>query len=204
MMCRLMRIGKTRESKGAISGGRLRLIRDGIGARLISVAGFRGWTEMERLTKNRNGKNVIPLVNAVCGFAMPYWRIDRPDDLHSYLSGDAADKLAAYEDTGLEPKEVAKAKKKLKYYEDRFDFRDAKRWDEITRAEDDGRLMILPCKVGERFWLIEDGSIREYLVGAFETTGYGDLTVYDYDGIDRSPAYFTREEAEKALEEGTK
>lgn len=51
-----------------------------------------------RLTKKRNGKNVIPLLNAVCGIDMPYWRIDRADNLHSYLSGDAADKLAVYED----------------------------------------------------------------------------------------------------------
>lgn len=51
-----------------------------------------------RLTKKRNGVNVIPMLNAVCGIDMPYWRIDRHDSLHSYLSGDAADKLAAYED----------------------------------------------------------------------------------------------------------
>ena len=51
-----------------------------------------------RYTTKRNGKNVIPLLNAVCGIDMPYWRIDRADDLQSYLSGDAADKLAAYED----------------------------------------------------------------------------------------------------------
>ena len=51
-----------------------------------------------RYTQKRNGKNVIPMLNAACGLDMPYWRIDRVDDLHSYLSGDAADKLAAYED----------------------------------------------------------------------------------------------------------
>lgn len=51
-----------------------------------------------RLTTKRNGKNVISLLMAVCGINLPYWRIDRADDLHSYLSGDAADKLAAYED----------------------------------------------------------------------------------------------------------
>jgi hypothetical protein len=50
-----------------------------------------------RYTTKRDGKNVIPLLNAACGIDMPYWRIDRADDLHRYLSGDAADKLAAYE-----------------------------------------------------------------------------------------------------------
>lgn len=51
-----------------------------------------------RLTQKRNGKNVIPLLMAACGFNLPYWRIDKADDLHSYLSGDAADKLATCED----------------------------------------------------------------------------------------------------------
>lgn len=51
-----------------------------------------------RYTAKRNGKNVIPMLNAVCGLNVPYWRIDRHDSLHSYLSGDVADKLAAYED----------------------------------------------------------------------------------------------------------
>lgn len=51
-----------------------------------------------RLTQKRNGKNVIPLLMAACGIDLPYWRIDKADDLHSYLSGEAADKLAAYED----------------------------------------------------------------------------------------------------------
>ena len=51
-----------------------------------------------RYTTKRNGKNVIPLLMAVCGINLPHWRIYRPDDLHGYMSGDAADKLAAYED----------------------------------------------------------------------------------------------------------
>ena len=51
-----------------------------------------------RLTTKRNGKNVIPLLRAVYGIDLPYWRIDRADELLSYLSGDAVDKLAAYED----------------------------------------------------------------------------------------------------------
>lgn len=51
-----------------------------------------------RLTTKRNGKNVIPMLMAVCGLNLPYWRIDRADGLHSYLSGDAADKLADYEE----------------------------------------------------------------------------------------------------------
>lgn len=53
---------------------------------------------MDRLTETRNGKNVIPLRNAVCGIDMPHWSIEEHSPIQSFLSGDAADKLAAYED----------------------------------------------------------------------------------------------------------
>lgn len=76
-----------------------------------------------RLTTKRNGKNVIPLLMAACGIDLLYWRIDRENDLQRYLSGDAADKLAAYED-----------------------------------AEEQGRLVILPCKVGDVVWRLAIGT----------------------------------------------
>jgi hypothetical protein len=44
--------------------------------------------------------------------------------------GKAIDRLAAYEDTGLTPEEVA----------------------ELAKAKADGRLMVLPCKVGDYLW----------------------------------------------------
>lgn len=96
-----------------------------------------------RYTTKRNGKNVIPLLNAACGIDMPYWRIDRADDLHSYLSGDAADKLAAYEDMGLSPEEIKLNMDGL---------------DEYHKAEAEGRLVILPCKVGDTVWWIPPAS----------------------------------------------
>lgn len=70
-----------------------------------------------RYTTKRNDKNVIPLLNAVCGIDMPYWRIDRADDLHSFLSGDAADKLAAYEDAEERGQLVARDMHGRPYYD---------------------------------------------------------------------------------------
>jgi hypothetical protein len=61
---------------------------------------------VERLTEVRNGEAVIPLRNAVCGVNMPRWCINNESDIQSFLSGDAADRLAAYEDTGLTPEEI--------------------------------------------------------------------------------------------------
>ena len=51
-----------------------------------------------RYTEKRNGKNVIPLRNAVCGFNMPKWSIAEESDIQSFLSGDAVDRLAELED----------------------------------------------------------------------------------------------------------
>lgn len=61
---------------------------------------------MNRLTEKRNGKNVLPLRNAVCGLDIPYWRLDRHNEHETFLSGEAVDRLAAYEETGLVPDEV--------------------------------------------------------------------------------------------------
>jgi hypothetical protein len=52
----------------------------------------------ERFTKKRNGENVIPLINGVCGVDLPKWCISEESDIRSYLSGDAVDRLAELED----------------------------------------------------------------------------------------------------------
>ena len=52
----------------------------------------------KRFTEKRNGKNVIPLLNMVCGVDLPHWCIESASDIRSYLSGDAVDRLAELED----------------------------------------------------------------------------------------------------------
>lgn len=65
---------------------------------------------MERLTEKRSGQNVIPLRQdgsnkwALCSAGMGYAPAQ-------YLYGDHADRLAAYEDTGLTPEEIEELKK---------------------------------------------------------------------------------------------
>lgn len=49
------------------------------------------------LTETRNGENVIPLRNAVCGIDMPYWKLSVKNENETFLSGEAADKLATFE-----------------------------------------------------------------------------------------------------------
>ena len=55
-------------------------------------------SEYKRYTEKRNGKNVIPLRNAVCGVGLPKWSIEEHSDIQSFLSGDAVDRLAELED----------------------------------------------------------------------------------------------------------
>ena len=63
---------------------------------------------MERLTEKRDGQNVIPLRQngkvkwSICSAGLG----DAPTE---YLYGEHADRLAAYEDTGLEPEEIISA-----------------------------------------------------------------------------------------------
>ena len=67
---------------------------------------------MKRLTEKRFGKNVIPLRQngkikwSICSAGMG----DAPAE---YLYGDHADRLAAYEDTGLEPEEIVELKGRM-------------------------------------------------------------------------------------------
>ncbi len=131
-----------------------------------------------RLTTKRNGKNVIPLLMAVCGINLPHWRIYRENDLHSYLSGDAADKLAAYE-----------------------------------VAEEQGRLVMLPCKVDDTVYVIRraaktgNKSVHKGKVINFMLGTESPVIVVEYNHLGIEEGYFkwgwnafaTIEEAEAAL-----
>lgn len=60
---------------------------------------------MERLTEKRQGQNVIPLRQMSLEKA-PLFALVKISDNTSFLYGDAANKLAAYEDTGITPEEI--------------------------------------------------------------------------------------------------
>ena len=116
---------------------------------------------MERLTKKRDRQNVIPLKQngetkwAICSAGMG----DAPTE---YLYGEHADRLAAYEDTGLEPEEVnviaglasencAKVADKIdqllsddKELEQYRALGPIDRLRELARADSEGRCVVLP------------------------------------------------------------
>ena len=72
----------------------------------------------------------------------------------------AMERLAAYEDTGLEPEEIGKWKEALS----KLTNVTGDRIIEIANAESESCLVVLPCKVGDTVWSAEpfkDGKLRE-------------------------------------------
>lgn len=121
------------------------------------------------------------------------------------------ERLAAYEDTGLTPErcaEFARADAEGRY----IVMRDAEqegvaRLRELAEADKDGRVVVLPCKMGDTLFRVFDGNISEHEVQNMKYFArQGRL------GIDMTPffpdagryigktVFLTREEAEKALE----
>ena len=80
-----------------------------------------------------------------------------PDDYD--LVQEILDRLAAYEDTGLEPEEVeimreSKADAQFMLTE-LCRLCDYDRLEELAKAEREGRLVVLPCKVGDAAYIID-------------------------------------------------
>lgn len=120
---------------------------------------------------------------------------------------EAAHKLAEYEATGLEPSEIQCAKENL-HILDLFkeQAQDAEECIRIAEARRDGRLMVLPCKVGDMVYyrrgqdilgdnvarIIIDGIDNQVLVGAHKAFMFCDFG---------RNVFLTREEAEDALKQ---
>lgn len=135
--------------------------------------------------------------------------------------------LAAYEDTGMTPESVEALKlsmmgKTIAEIKE-FNGLPVDRLRELAEADKDGRLVVLPCKVGEKLWVIgRDNVPREMALEAPDIrtvcTDEDNLCMSTCnrkpdgfcayrlrnDGADVGKTVFlTREEAEKALESMT-
>ena len=122
------------------------------------------------------------------------------------------ERLAAYEDTGLTPQACAEAReagKVLSSCDISFG-----RLAELLTADRDGRLVVLPCKVGDTVYEgTSRKTISEYRVKAIRVelfctfiewdivAGFVDKSIFGVpvDEIGKT-VFLTREEAEKALE----
>lgn len=137
--------------------------------------------------------------------------VSQPTDLKW---AEALDRLAAYEDMRLTPEQRENAKVII---ESAFsnDTSKAERIRELLKADMDGRLVVLPCKVGDTVWItgsvrrLYSEKVRTFFCGnpsygrgmadnsvqMIRTTGC-DIPIHEFG----KTVFLTREEAEKVLE----
>jgi hypothetical protein len=136
----------------------------------------------ERLTERSPKNGMAYLINVKQNEQVvesPY-----PNTLRCIM--DSFNRLAAYEDSGLTPEQVQ----------------------ELAKAEADGRLVVLPCKVGNAVYPIDIDRdlgkpplrITTIRFTGFEHEGWIEAGCLKYrlDGIGKT-VFFTKEEAEQAL-----
>ena len=151
---------------------------------------------MERLTFEGNFCDITP-----CGY-----RICPSDGNCSQKQ--VWDRLREYEDAGLSPKACAEAQE-IEETLSGCDY-SISRMVELMKADVDGRVVVLPCKVGDTVWrIVRDGDphitrdeVRDMYFAddmtlCIELVG-GRITFAEKFG---KTVFLTREEAEKALQE---
>lgn len=157
---------------------------------------------------------------------LTYWNEEYGCWSYHCGSGEAANRLAAYEETGLTPEEIndlasvreisPEAEYAINKHADSIIERldkllaqtdDDVRLRELAEADKDGRVVVLPCKVGDKLYRVFYGEIFEHRVGSmkyFAIQGKWDIETYPFCPCVESSIgktiFLTREEAEKALE----
>ena len=128
-------------------------------------------------------------------------------------------RLAAYEDTGWTPEMLRKLGENAGHM---WDFAQAAgsmtigRLKELSEADKDGRVVVLPCKVGDTIYFARANPILQYKVTGYEM-GEASISQVRSKHVDKETGitfnftfrpgsigktvFFTREEAEKALRE---
>ena len=118
------------------------------------------------------------------------------------------DRLAAYEDSDCEPEEVLPKDKADEIALNLMRLADLKslcsytRLRELAEADKDGRLVVLPCKVGDTVYRLFAGNPDNPVISTLKINTVteavkliGKMGMHKYIGT-----FLTREEAEKALE----
>ena len=120
---------------------------------------------------------------------------------------DALNRLAEYEDIGLEPEKIVFLKNVVAdAFSDKPEFTGHIR--ELLRTEKDGRLVVLPCKVGDELWSFSTyPTARVYGFTVTDISTLNGRTVLNTLGCGTlwerdigKTVFLTREEAERALE----
>lgn len=113
-------------------------------------------------------------------------------------------RLAAYEDTGLEPEAVDNLRLSLlgavaaEIAEEQGDV-EVNRAKEIAHAEAEGRLVILPCPLGTTVYILTAVVSRGYPDPIIETVIREETFSYQHIGMSPRYLFFSYAEAEAAL-----
>lgn len=124
------------------------------------------------------------------------------------------ERLKAYEDTHMMPSDVTSMRMDMAIIAALFNGVDVDRMKELAEADKDGRLVVLPCKVGDRLYEVTGRkTISVYKVKAIRVELFDLFIEWDIvegfvwqslSGINAGEigktVFLTREEAEKALE----
>lgn len=124
------------------------------------------------------------------------------------------ERLKAYEDTHMMPSDVTSMRMDMAIIAALFNGVDVDRMKELTKADKDGRLVVLPCKVGDRLYEVTGRktisvyrvkAIRVELLGLFiewdivEGFVWQSLSGINAEEIGKT-VFLTREDVEKELE----
>ena len=144
---------------------------------------------MERLTFKLGGRNAVRLDNT------------------RSLTGNVADRLAAYEDTGFTPEQIAvfPYRKEFAYADYMKElFPKMERAEELSAADKEGRLAVIPCKVGDMAYYFRGTTIYGDTVERIVIDGIGNQIIlnanraYLFCDVGRN-LFFSYAEAEAAL-----
>ena len=166
---------------------------------------------MERLTKrDTDGQAMMDCEKCKADWTGKHGK-PMADCTALYCRNRLKNRLAAYEDTGLTPEDCARATEIDDILLD--EYYPSGRMRELIKADKDGRMVVLPCKVGDTVWAILDGAkyARECKVDFVNIGSFGTTIVFAVkDGLREQygvtaaafgkTVFLTRKEAEKALE----
>lgn len=147
---------------------------------------------------------------------VPDVRVDEHTTRRSIIDGNAVRehameiywRLKDYEDTGLTPEEIDMDHEAAETLRQLCRGCDLDRLEKLAEADKDGRLVVLPCKVGDGLWTFCSHPVEQ--VYSFTVTDISTLNgrtmlntsrcgVIDARDVGKT-VFLTREEAEKALE----
>lgn len=133
-------------------------------------------------------------------------------DIFRKMARDLYGRLKAYEDTGMYPESIEALKLSMmgKVISEITEFNGLPidRLRELAEADKDGRVVVQPCKMGDKLYRVFAGEIFEHRVGSmkyFAIQGQWDIETYPFCPCVESSigktVFLTHEEAERAIQE---